>query len=70
MLIFLVYSSQRGGQPMQFDLSAEEAKILKHALEVYLSDPREEIVKTEAHTWKRDLHHEEKVVKKILEKLS
>ncbi len=70
MIIFLVKPSQRGGQPMQFDLSDEEAKVLKHALEVYLSDLREEIVKTEAHTWKRDLHQEEKVVKKILEKLS
>ncbi len=55
---------------MQFDLTDEEAKVLKHALETYYSDLREEIVKTEAHTWKRDLHKEEGVVKKIIEKLS
>ena len=54
---------------MQFDLSDEEAKVLKHALEVYLSDLREEVVKTEAHTWKRDLHQEEKVIKALIGKL-
>ena len=55
---------------MQMELSEKEMGILKHALEVYLSDLREEIVKTEAHTWKRDLHEEENVIKKILDKLS
>ena len=54
---------------MNLDLSAEESKVLKHALEVYLSDLREEIVKTEAHTWKRDLHQEEKVIKALIGKL-
>jgi hypothetical protein len=55
---------------MNLELSEKDKGILKHALEVYLSDLREEIVKTEAHTWKRDLHQEEDVIKKILEKLS
>ena len=55
---------------MKLELSAKEKGILKHALDVYLSDLREEIVKTEAHTWKRDLHQEEDVIKKILEKIS
>jgi hypothetical protein len=55
---------------MKLELSDTEVETLKHALEVYLSDLREEIVKTEAHTWKRDLHQEEGVIKKILEKIS
>ena len=55
---------------MKLELTDEEKGILKHAVEVYLSDLREEIVKTEAHTWKRDLHHEEEVIKKILKKIS
>jgi hypothetical protein len=59
-----------GGNPMNLELSKKEKETLKHALEVYLSDLREEIVKTEAHTWKRDLHQEEEMIKKILEKIS
>ena len=52
------------------ELSDREKEVLKHALEVYLSDLREEIVKTESHKWKPGLHDEEGVIKKILEKLS
>ena len=55
---------------MNLELSEQEKGVLRHALEVYLSDLREEIVKTEAHTWKRDLHQEEDVIKKIINKLS
>ena len=55
---------------MNLELSDTEKGVLKHALEVYLSDLREEIVKTKAHTWKRDLHQEENAIKKILEKLA
>ena len=55
---------------MNLELSDKEMGILKHALEDYLSNLREEIVKTEAHTWKRNLHDEENVIKNILEKLS
>jgi hypothetical protein len=55
---------------MMLELDDKEKEILKHALEVYLSDLREEIVKTEAHTWKRDLHAEEDVIKKIIGQLS
>ena len=54
---------------MMLELDAKEKEILKHALEDYLSNLREEIVKTEAHTWKRDLHAEEGVIKKILGQL-
>ena len=55
---------------MMLELGDKEKGILKHALESYLSDLREEIVKTESHKWKRDLHGEEDVIKEILEKLS
>jgi hypothetical protein len=61
---------RKGGKPMNLELNDKEKETLKHALEVYLSDLREEIVKTEAHTWKRDLHQEEEMIKKILDKLS
>jgi hypothetical protein len=36
---------------------------------VYLSDLREEIVKTETHKWKTPLHEEEAVIKKFIEEL-
>jgi hypothetical protein len=52
------------------ELDDKEKEVLKHAIQTYLSDLREEVVKTEAHQWKRDLHAEEDVIKKILEKLS
>ena len=55
---------------MNLELNPKEKETLRHALEVYLSDLREEIVKTEAHTWKRDLHQEEDIIKKLLEKIS
>lgn len=55
---------------MALELNDKEKEIIKHALEVYLSDLREEIVKTEAHTWKRPLHEEEEVIKKVIAALS
>lgn len=55
---------------MALELNDKEKEIVKHALEVYLSDLREEIVKTEAHQWKRPLHEEEEVIKKVIAALS
>jgi hypothetical protein len=55
---------------MMLELSDKEKEILKHALESYLSNLREEIVKTEAHQWKPPLHEEENVIKKIIANLS
>lgn len=55
---------------MVLELGDKEKEIIKHALEVYLSDLREEIVKTEAHQWKPPLHEEEEVIKKVIGKLS
>lgn len=54
---------------MQLTLSNEEAGVLRHALEVYLSDLRAEIVKTERHEWKVDLHKEEEVLQGVIARL-
>jgi hypothetical protein len=62
--------SSEGGILMNLELNDKEKEILKHALETYLSDLREEIVKTEAHQWKPPLHEEEDVIKKIIGNLS
>lgn len=55
---------------MNLELTDEQKGIVRHALEVYLSDLREEIVKTEKHEWKEGLHKEEDVLKETIEKLS
>ncbi len=55
---------------MALELSDKEKQVVKHALEVYLSELREEIVKTEAHQWKAPLHEEEDIIKKIIGQLS
>ncbi len=52
------------------ELDEKGKGIIKHALEVYLSDLREEIVKTETHKWKSPLHEEEAVIKKVIASLS
>jgi len=55
---------------MNIDLSAEERKIIRHALEVYISNLREEIVKTEKHEWKTELHNEQEILKQVIDKLA
>jgi len=55
---------------MIFELTAEQTETVRHALEVYLSDLRHEIVKTEKHEWKEGLHKEEDILKVMIEKLS
>jgi hypothetical protein len=54
---------------MQLELSDNEVGILRHALEVYVSDLREEIVKTERHEWKEGLHEEENVLQRLIAQL-
>jgi len=61
---------REGETLMELEMNDQEKAILKHALESYLSDLREEIVKTEAHQWKPPLHNEEEVIKKFINKLS
>ena len=55
---------------MKLELNENEQKIVRHAFEDYLSNLREEIVKTEKHDWKAGLHEEEDVLKKIIAKLA
>ena len=55
---------------MQLELNEEERRTVRHALEVYLSDLREEIVKTEKHEWRVGLHAEEDVLKRVIGMLS
>jgi hypothetical protein len=62
--------SKKGGETMALEINDKEKELLKHALEFYLSELREEVVKTEEHKWKPPLHVEEETIKKLIEKLS
>lgn len=55
---------------MNLELTDQEKDVVRHALEVYLSDLREEIVKTEKHEVKVKLHNEEDVLKATIKKLA
>ena len=55
---------------MQLELNDEERGFVRHALESYLSDLREEIVKTEKHEWRQALHKEEQALKNVIKWLS
>ena len=54
---------------MNLELDEEEVRILGEALTHFVSNLREEIVKTEKHEWIEALHREEQVLKGILAKL-
>ena len=54
---------------MNLSLNDDQVKVLRHALEVYLSDLRGEIVKTDRHEWKVELHKEEEALKGVFEML-
>ena len=51
---------------MTMELMQEEKEVVCHALNVYLKDLRGEIVKTEKHDMKIDLHREEEVIKNFI----
>jgi hypothetical protein len=55
---------------MELKLNEDEKAIVRHALEEYLSNLREEIVKTEKHEWKEGLHKEADVLKRVIGDLS
>lgn len=55
---------------MKLELTEEETRILRKALQSYISDLREEVVKTEKHDWRVALHREEEVLKAILSRLA
>ena len=58
------------GSQMLFDFSESERNTVRHALEVYVTDLREEIVKTERHEWREALHLEKQILEGVLEQLS
>ncbi len=55
---------------MLFDFTEAERNTIRHALEIYLSDLREEIVKTEKHEWREALHLEKQILEGAIEQLS
>lgn len=55
---------------MNLELSESEKHILRTVLVAYLSDLREEIVKTDKHEWRVALHHEEDILKSIVTRLN
>lgn len=55
---------------MNLELSESETQILRTVLVAYLSDLREEIVKTDKHEWRVALHHEENILKSIVTRLN
>ena len=54
---------------MTVELSGEERELLAHILEVYVSDLRMEISATDNPGMRRDLRHEEDVLKALLPRL-
>jgi hypothetical protein len=55
---------------MLFDFSEPERNTARRALEIYVSDLREEIVKTERHEWLQALHEEKAILEGVIEQLS
>lgn len=54
---------------MNIELTDDEVQAVRHALEVYVSNLRAEIVKTEKHEWKVGLHKEQETLEAVLAKL-
>ena len=48
---------------MLFDFTEAERNVARRALEIYVSELREEIVKTEKHEWRQALHEEKEILK-------
>jgi len=55
---------------MTLELNAEESRLVAEVLKNYISNLREEIVKTEKHEWREGLHREEGLLKEILARLT
>src|SRR5216684_6402349 len=60
----------RRGGPMLFDFTEPERNTMRRALELYVSELREEIVKTEKHEWLEALREEKAILKGVIEQLS
>ena len=50
-------------------ITDEEKEALSHALEIYLSDLKEEVARTDSHEARESLREEEGVIQEILKKL-
>ena len=55
---------------MLFDFSEPERNCARRALEIYVSELREEIVKTEKHEWLEALRLEKAILERVIEQLS
>lgn len=55
---------------MQIQLDDKETEVLIHALTVYLTNLRGEIVKTGSSQWKKGLHAEEDTLKEIMGRIN
>ena len=55
---------------MLFDFTEPERNVMRRALEIYLSDLREEIVKTEKQAWRQALHEEKVILARVIELLA
>lgn len=53
---------------MAMDLNEEEKKVICNALNFYLKNLRGEIAKTEKHEMKVDLHREEDIITKFIDR--
>lgn len=54
---------------MHIELTPEEGKTLKHALEVYVSDLRMEIVDTDNQDFREGLKHERQLLEAVIGKI-
>lgn len=54
---------------MNIELDERAARALREALDSYLADLREEIVKTEKFEWREALHQQKEVLTEIQKKL-
>jgi hypothetical protein len=54
---------------MMIELDDVSTRALREALEAYLSELREEIVKTEKHEWREELHRQKEILAEIQKKL-
>ncbi len=55
---------------MNLELNEEQKETMRHALELYVSDLRAEIVKTEKHEWKRGLRREKDILNEIIARVA
>ena len=55
---------------MLFEFTEPERNTMRRALELYVSELRAEIVKTEKHEWRQALREEKTILEGVVEQLS